>query len=122
MLQLFLLKCQIVFNHMCQVAPHEDGCLANHSDVCFSSDHNKLGDVETLVLAVLLTVLLASDLCFSLHYERLNISPINHVMGSIRLLPGVWLSGGVRVGDHILVQVLLILRYKNHSGHLRNIL
>ena len=96
---------------MCQVAPHEDGCLVNHSDVCFSSDHNKLGDVETLALAVLLTVLLASDLCFSLHYERLNISPINHVMRSLRLLPGMWLSGGVRVGDHTLVQPLLILRY-----------
>lgn len=51
MLQLFALKCQIVFNHMCQVAPHEDGCLPNHSDVCFTSDHNKRGHVETLARA-----------------------------------------------------------------------
>lgn len=49
---------------MCQVAPHADGCLPNHSDVCFSSDHAKRGDVETPALAVLLTVLLASELLF----------------------------------------------------------
>lgn len=48
MLRLFSLKCQIVFNHMCGAAQHEDGCFLTHSRAWFTSAQNRPGDVKTL--------------------------------------------------------------------------